>query len=126
MSLSELATYDNTITASMLKTKLEAEGIPCFLTYEHFTNMMPIYYNMLGSGVRVMVPTDQLERAKEIAKIDAGQLTCPNCGSTNIQNETQRTTNKFKLALIGLLLALPIGNLLNNYTCQDCDHQFRK
>ena len=126
MSLSELATYDNTITASMLKTKLEAEGIPCFLTNEHFTNMMPIYYNMLGSGVRVMVPTDQLERAKEIAKIDAGQLTCPNCGSTNIQNETQRTTNKFKLALIGLLLALPIGNLLNNYTCQDCDHQFRK
>ena len=79
MSLSLLATYDNGITANLLRNKLENEGIPCFLNNEHFSNIMPYYYNMLGSGVRVMVPTDQLERAKEIAKIDLGVLTCPNC-----------------------------------------------
>jgi hypothetical protein len=126
MSLSELATFDNSLTANMLKSKLENEGIPCFLNNENFTNMMPLYFNMLGSGVRVMVPTDQLERAKEIAKIDSGQLTCPNCGSTKIMNSIERTTNKLKLALIAIFLALPIGNLLNNYTCQNCQHHFKK
>ncbi|MEQ9304842.1 MAG: DUF2007 domain-containing protein [Marinoscillum sp.] len=126
MSLSELATFDNSLTANMLKTKLEIEGIPCFLNNENFTNMMPLYFNMLGSGVRVMVPTDQLERAKEIAKIESGKLSCPNCESTKIMNSVERTTNKLKLALIAIFLALPIGNLLNNYSCQDCEHQFKK
>ena len=126
MSLSELATFDNSLTANMLKTKLESEGIPCFLNNENFTNMMPFYFNMLGSGVKIMAPTAQLERANEIAKIDSGQLTCPNCGSTKIQNEVERTTNKLKLALIAIFLVLPIGNLLNNYTCENCGHKFKK
>ena len=125
MSLSELATFDNSLTANMLKTKLENEGIPCFLNNENFTNMMPHYFNMLGSGVKVLVPTDQLEKAREIAAIDQGQLKCPNCGSTNIMNEAERATNKLKLILI-TLIAAPIGNLLNNYCCEDCGHQFKK
>ena len=126
MSLSELATIDNSLTANVLKTKLENEGIPCFLNNENFANMMPFYYNMLGSGVRVMVPTDQLECAREIAKIDNGELKCPNCGSTKIINAVERTNNKLKLAFIAIFLALPIGNLLNNYTCKNCQHQFKK
>ena len=126
MSLSELATFDNSLTANLLKSKLESEGIPCFLNNENFTNMMPYYFNMLGSGVRVMVPTAQLERAKELANIDHGGLTCPNCGSTKIMNSVERTKNKLKLALIAIFLALPIGNLLNDYTCQNCKHQFKK
>ena len=126
MSLSELATFDNSLTAHMLKTKLEHEGIPCFLNNENFTNMMPLYFNMLGSGVRVMVPTDQLQLAKEIAKINNGELTCPNCGSSKIMNSVERTTDKLKLALIAIFLALPIGNLLNDYTCKNCEYQFKK
>lgn len=126
MSLSELVTFDNSLTANILKSKLENEGIPCFLNNENFTNIMPLYFNMLGSGVRVMVPTDQIERARKIAKIDQGELTCPNCGSINIMNSVERTSSKLKLALIAIFLFLPIGNLLNNYTCMNCEHQFKK
>ncbi len=64
MSLSKLATFDNSISANILRTKLESEGIICFLYNEHFTNLMPHYFDLLGSGVLVMVPTDQLKKAK--------------------------------------------------------------
>lgn len=72
MSLSELATFDNSLTANMLKSKLENEGIPCFLNNENFTNIMPHYFSMLGSGVKVLVPTDQLEKAKEMLLLMKG------------------------------------------------------
>ena len=126
MSLSILTTYDNTINANLLRTKLEHEGIPCFLNNEHFTNLMPHYFNILGSGVQILVPTDQLERAKEIAKIDIGQLSCPNCGAANIKNDVEYPKNKMKLMLIALLLAMPIGNLLNRYQCLECGQKFKK
>ena len=109
----------------MLKAKLENEGILCFLNNENFTSLMPTYFNVLGSGVSVMVPTDQLKRAKEIAKIDNRELKCPNCGSSKLENSVENTMNKIKITLIALFLALPVGNLINNYICQNCKHQFK-
>ncbi len=126
MSLSVLTTYDSTINANLLRAKLEHEGIPCFLNNEHFTNLMPHYFNILGSGVQILVPTDQLEQAKEIAKLDDGRMTCPNCGATNIKNDLESPKNKLKLILIALLIAVPIGNLLNRYRCLECGQKFKK
>lgn len=126
MSLSVLTTYDSTINANLLRAKLENEGIPCFLNNEHFTNLMPHYFNILGSGVQILVPTDQLEQAKEIAKLDDGRMTCPNCGATNIKNDLESPKNKLKLILIALLIAVPIGNLLNRYKCLECGQKFKK
>lgn len=126
MSLSVLVTYDNVITANLLKSKLESEGIPCFLNNENFTNLVPHYFNLLGSGVQVLVPRDQFARAKEIARIDDDVLTCPNCHSRNIANRIEQGRNKLGLLLILIFLIMPVGNLLNNYTCKDCQHRFKK
>jgi hypothetical protein len=126
MTLSLLTTLDNSITVSILKSKLESEGIPCFLHNEHFTNIMPHYFHMLGSGVRVMVPSDQLELAIEIAHLDQDMFTCPNCGSENITNSIDGIRNKIRVGLIAIFLAAPIGNLLNDYSCNDCYQPFKK
>jgi len=80
---------------------------------------------MLGSGIKVLVPTNQLGLAKQIAKIDDGILKCPNCESTSLKNEIERTNSKLRLFLIALFVA-PIGNLINNYECEDCGHKFKK
>lgn len=123
MSLTKLATFDNSISANILRTKLESEGIVCFLHNEHFTNLMPHYFNILGSGVQVFVPTNQIERAKEIAKLDPTQLICPNCSSSNVVNST--SMSKLSLIFIALLVFLPFGNLLNNFSCKECGHKFK-
>ncbi|BDD07403.1 putative signal transducing protein [Aureibacter tunicatorum] len=126
MSLSELITLDNSISANMLKIKLENEGISCVLHNENFTNMMPLYFNMLGCGVRVMVQTKNIKRARKIALINPDKLKCPNCGSTKIQNSATLKTNKILFSLIIILLCLPVGNLLTNYFCEICDHRFKE
>ena len=126
MALKLLTTCDSVLSANLLKTKLESEGIYCFLNHENFSNLMPHFYNMLGSGVQVMVSSDQLEQAQRIAQLDDGKLKCPNCSSTNIANDSERKAGKLKLIAIAFLFVIPIGNLLNNYVCKECGHQFKK
>lgn len=72
-----------------------------------------------------MVPKEQLEKAIEIAQLDHDTLNCPNCGSSNVQNSIEKTKNKIKLGFIALLFTLPIGNLLNDYRCQECKYKFK-
>ena len=81
---------------------------------------------MLGSGVRIMIPKEDLNKAKELIHVDEGKFICPNCKSTNIVNRNESIASKLKLAFIGIFLVNPIGNLLNDFTCNDCRQQFKK
>lgn len=126
MKFTVLVTLDNSIDANLLRAKLEQVGIPCFLNNEHITNTLPHYFNMLGSGVQVMVPSDQLSHAQEIAQLNQGVITCPNCGSDSIQNRYEKGWNRIGLVLMVILVVFPIGNLLNNYKCKDCNEEFKR
>ncbi|HCM76769.1 MAG TPA: hypothetical protein DIS90_10330 [Cytophagales bacterium] len=58
-------TYDNSIQASLVKTKLDAYGIPCFLSEENFGSIFP-FKNQSFGGVRLHIfETDKL-RVEEI------------------------------------------------------------
>lgn len=62
-----LASYDTVVEANLAKTKLDAYGIPCFLTEENFTNLYPIR-NAIFPGVRLHVFENDKERAEEVLK----------------------------------------------------------
>lgn len=126
MNFSILSTYDNSISANLIKNRLELEGIPCILTNEKFTNLMPHFYGILGSGVQVLVPRDRLEEAKAIAEIEDVILTCPSCNSKDVLNKNVKILNKLRVLFISLFFIMPIGNLLNDYFCNDCKHEFKK
>lgn len=125
MKTSVLTTLDDAISANLMRTKLESEGIPCYLTNENITTLLPPMYNILGSGIQVIVPTDQLQEARIVSGINNQQLQCPNCGSTNLVNQMFKRKNKYLIALMAIFLILPVGNLLNNFTCIDCKHSFK-
>jgi len=57
--------YDTTIKASLVKTKLDAYGIPCFLTGENFVNLYP-FRNELFTGVQLFIFEKDKERVIEI------------------------------------------------------------
>jgi hypothetical protein len=59
------ASFDNVIAANIAKTKLDAYGIPCFLTEENFTNLYPLR-NDIFPGVRLHVFEKDKEQAKNI------------------------------------------------------------
>jgi len=72
------------------------------------------------------VPVEDLEKARLLINFNDGLITCPNCKSTNIENKNETILNKLKMVFIGIFLVSPIGNLLNDYTCKDCQQQFNK
>ncbi|MGB3467629.1 MAG: DUF2007 domain-containing protein [Cyclobacteriaceae bacterium] len=122
MSLSELATFDNSVAANIVVTKLESEGITSFLHNEHFSTLLPNSSNMLGTGIRVMVPTDQLERAKAIISIERPKATCPRCDSPRIRARAGR----FMLVAQAIILGLTGATDFTKYTCDNCGHRFRR
>lgn len=62
-----LRSFDTVIEANLAKTKLDAYGIPCFLTEEHFTNLYPIRNNIFP-GVRLHVFEKDKEKVAEVLR----------------------------------------------------------
>lgn len=57
--------FDTAIEANLAKTKLDAYGIPCFLTDENFINIYPIR-NEFFPGVRLHIFENDKTRVTEI------------------------------------------------------------
>ncbi|HET9053040.1 MAG TPA: DUF2007 domain-containing protein [Cyclobacteriaceae bacterium] len=57
--------YDNSIEANLAKTKLDAHGIPCFLSDENLTNLYPLQ-NTLLFGVRLHIFSNDRQNAEQI------------------------------------------------------------
>lgn len=67
MDIVMLRSFDNYIDAHIVKGRLEAENIACWLKDENISTLIvdPILTNAIG-GIKLMVPKDQLEKANEI------------------------------------------------------------
>jgi Putative prokaryotic signal transducing protein len=64
--------FDTVIEAYLAKTKLDAYGVPCFLTEEHFTNLYPIR-NAIFPGVRLHIFEKDRGRASEVLRDEEDQ-----------------------------------------------------
>src|SRR5258708_5162931 len=79
--------FDNVIKANIIKTKLDAYGIPCFLTGETFVNLYPIQ-NELFPGVRLYIFERDLLQVRSVLveeHIPENEIIrCPRCMSKNV------------------------------------------
>lgn len=67
-----VATFNQPTEAHILKGRLEAEGIPCFLGDEHIIAAQPLYSIAVG-GVKLQVTEGDVEEALEmLARIQGG------------------------------------------------------
>lgn len=57
--------YENAIEASIVKTKLDAYGIPCFLSDENIAGLYPLQ-SFRQLGVRLHIFAKDAEKAREI------------------------------------------------------------
>jgi len=62
-------TYYDRMLAEIIRTKLEANGIPCFLSDESIGTMYPVYNNGAG-GIKLRVFKRDMDKAKEIVSQD--------------------------------------------------------
>jgi len=92
-------TYHDPMLAHIIRTKLEAYGIPCFIEDDNLAGLNPIYNSGI-TGIKLNVFERDLEKCKEIIaednslqleehlEIDPETLNaviCPYCASTNVE-----------------------------------------
>ena len=120
-----LITCENIVEAHFIKNRLNNEGIDCFLTNEYFTNLLPNYFYIFGSGVQVFVFESDFENSREVVKDklqpQKAEQICPVCGSTDILPGLG--SHKFIMGfnvLLAILVGVPIGNVHAGYYCKKC------
>ncbi|WP_051957447.1 putative signal transducing protein [Altibacter lentus] len=118
-----LTTCSDNFQAELIKGILDSEDIPCFLVNENFTSLLPMYYNILGSGIQVRVFESDLERAKLYTNLKQKSISCPTCNSDKVTPYLGNWKEKF-LVLISLLFFVPFGNVLNRFYCKNCSTEF--
>ncbi len=62
-------TFYDPILAEIIRTKLEANGIPCFLSDENMGSIYPVY-NQGGGGIKLKAFARDVEKCKEIIADD--------------------------------------------------------
>ena len=121
-----LKRYENAIDANLAKTKLDAYGVPCFLTDENLTNQYPLQ-NLILFGVRLHIFNKDREMAEQVLQeefqSDDEAIICPRCRSTNVKIEhTEKFSSRMLRAIVGIFfITYPLPKV---YRCQDCEHEF--
>jgi hypothetical protein len=129
-----VAAFSLAIEADLARTKLESEGIECFVADEHTVTMNWLYSHAIG-GVKLKVWQSDLQRAKEIlgrrSATEEGQgdhvagteeLHCPRCGSADVHYE--RFSRRLAFAS-WILLSFPLPLLKKKWNCRTCGHQWK-
>lgn len=129
-----LRTFDNSINAHLLKSKLESEGIPCYLFDENINTLNPLY-SMATGGIKLRISSNDLERAEAIiAEIEDTKptdergvvLQCPQCGSEDLYSgfKSMRGFRGFFSAVVSFLLLIFPIYVKTVYKCKGCGHEF--
>jgi len=131
-ALITVATFSFPHEAQIAKAKLDSEGIPAFIIDEHTINAQWLYSNALG-GVKLQVPLQYSETAKEVVAEDRAELLdtefdaemrrCPSCGS---EDSRPYTKGKSPALVLFLLLGFPLFFYKHGYICRVCGRFFEK
>jgi len=118
--------------ADMICLTLQAEDIPTFVADANVVSMNWLYSNAIG-GVKVQVPEEYVERAKDVlasespqpmlASTDDDEFACPKCHSKNTSIIRKGLRWSF---LSWLVLNFPVVYPLKRYYCLDCGNTWKK
>lgn len=124
--------FSGAIAARIIVSRLEAEGIDCFLQDE-LTVQTNWYLSNAVGGVKLFVKEEQVANALQLIKeggygdqfdenllLDENEhVNCPKCGSDKIH---RRELNKTAIGLSLLLFGLPLIFISKKYECENCGH----
>jgi len=118
-----LRQFDNAINASIAKTKLDAYGVPCFLTEENMSNLYP---GQSFLAFRLHIFSRDEDRALQVLSennlsFDTDPaVCCPRCNSLRVARDFPKQSGE-SLAFIFFGVLLPHKKVNH---CLDCDNEF--
>ena len=119
-----IKTFDNYFTANISYTKLQAEGIVCFLKDEYSTTINPAYINLTG-GIKLMVDVNDVAIASDLLlryeEEYLQNIKCPSCNQKQLGSIiTISRQNKIE-AFFNKIFKQQNVNTEKWYVCQICN-----
>ncbi len=126
MALAKIRAYDNYFTANIILTKLQWEGIACYLLDEFTVTIDPILSNAIG-GIKLVVRKEDEAAARQLLKqFDKEYLqaaTCPNCGSNNFSYIAKPGIANFLTAFFTWMFSSYAAAPDYVYQCANCGYE---
>jgi len=129
-----VANYGRPVDAHLARTKLESEGITCFVTDEVFVQVNWLFPSV--GGVKLKVPAEEAQRAKDIlrptprlvvvaaddAVIPDDEMICPRCRSFDVYYH--RFSHRLA-ALVATLFSFLVPWLSYKWVCKQCGYEWK-
>jgi hypothetical protein len=117
--------FDTPLKASILASRLEADGIECFIADAETIGANSLLTGVVG-GVKIQVREADGPRATAILRDNMAATSrkppCPRCGSA----EVQRKGMPILLAILAVLTVGVLALFLPAYwSCQKCSHRWK-
>ena len=130
-----LKTFDNFVDAHLLKSKLESEGITCYLFDENIVAINPLL-NLTVGGIKLNISDSDVEKAREIlieiqntsiTDENDKQIICPKCGSADLYTNFKSTKGAAGIiaSLCSILLSVFPFYYKSVYKCKSCGEEFK-
>jgi hypothetical protein len=128
--------YYDPMLAHIVRTRLEANGISCFVADESTFGASPLY-NQAAGGIKLKIFEKDMEKCREILATEGDlhdedrfeidnetntYVVCPYCASTNVSNIAEE---KGKEDLFNSLINLVSPfHAPKNWRCNNCQQEF--
>ena len=126
-------TFRNPIKANIIKTRLESNGISCYLTDENIISINPLFDNSMG-GIKLNIFEKDIIKAQNIPSEDneletdmvEGDIKCPKCFSNNVVfSSSSKKKFSFFTVIISLLFLVYPFRTRKVYYCFNCGNEFK-
>ena len=124
--------FETLIEANIVTAKLDAYGVPCFLTEENLASLYPGASSLMNSDVRLHLFAHDREKAEHILEEKHLELDnesiirCPKCKSRNIERDFPK---KFSETFGSAFNVLFFGVFFPHkkvFRCLDCEYEFNE
>lgn len=123
MEMITIRTFDNNFFANIILTRLQNEGINCYLKDEYTIGVNPLLSNAIG-GIKLAVHHSQVERAEDLLRIfheeKVKSAVCPKCKGIAMI-EIHRPVQSFMTKIFSRLSANYVVPVETVYKCTVCN-----
>jgi hypothetical protein len=122
----KLRHFTSAIDANIAKSKLDAYGIPCFLTNEHFANLYPSHFL---SSFQVILYVFKEDASSALQILDGAalvpELLCPKCTSNDIHTLKPSFIEQC-IQFVSAIFATSARSTFQSSQCKNCFHIFKQ
>ncbi len=129
MELVTVKTFDNYFSANIILSRLQSEGVECYLKDEYTVTIDPILCNAIGGIKLVVKKTDEAIVVKLLRQYQIEYMlaaTCPQCGSNSFSYIPKPKVSNYLTAILTWLFANYAVAPEYIYQCGNCGYECKE